>query len=155
MGNFKLPLLLSLDDIRQCKQTSHHDGQCALLSPPLYSGKNSFEISKTLEVGKSRCVMQTVGVGSGQGGRWQCCSKAGTGNHPPMHRQISSPLPTYPLTLVTEPQIPDQTQVLDPRPQNPSSHHEPRIAGLRGQCFVGLVVRRGGWRALFEFQPCL
>ena len=81
--------------------------------------------------------MQTVGVGSGEGGWWQSRDWQPFPDAPPDFL----PLANLPTTLVTEPQIPDQTQVLDPRPQNPSSHHEPRIAGLRGQCFVGLVVR--------------
>ena len=64
--------------------------------------------------------------------------KAATGNDPPMHRQISSPLPTY-----CSGHSPDtRPQILDPpAPKIPSPHHDPRIAGLRGQCFVGLVVR--------------
>ena len=64
--------------------------------------------------------------------------KAATGNDPPMHRQISSPLPTYCSGHSPDTRPP---QVLDPRTQNPRSHHDPWIAGLRGQCFVGLVVR--------------
>ena len=87
--------------------------------------------------------MQTVGVGSLA--RWTLVAKqplATIGNHSLMHGQISSPpLANPPPCSGHSPDT--RPQVLDPpAPKIPTSpHHDPRIAGLRGQCFVGLVVR--------------
>ena len=80
--------------------------------------------------------MQTVGVGNGQGGRWwQSSHWQRSPNAPPDF------LPLANLLLWSQPRYQTPPQVLDPRTQNPRSHHDPWIAGLRGQCFVGLVVR--------------
>ena len=138
---------------------SHHDRLCALprdfsctryflaiissgdYIPPSRKYPSTFCLNLCTE---DRCVVQTVDVGSRvDGGHWD------TGNPPQMHLcQIPPPAnqPTYCSSGHHRADTRPRTRSLISAPRNPCSHHDQRIVGLRGQCFVGLVVSRGGWR---------